>query len=330
MSTSPIRGSGDKKASAQPDDVEAIRVAMSRSNSQDKIDQAGQETPKVGGDADNIYLIDEVEHFTSKKGKLRNAIMECDFKAFWELQDKGSISNFATFLIMIVGVIGSLIVKNNVVWETIKAAGLFGFSGGITNWLAVKMLFDSVPGLYGSGIITKQFKEIRQTVMDTVLETFFDVEFLGKYAGDKADELEKSDFLVGKVREILQSEETDKLVAKHVAAIFLRPEGMMMAMAGFNAQSLQPVIMPFVVGMDTEIAGVLMTGFDPKSMIQPEAMREQVKELMATKAAMLTPGMVKELVEDMIRKHLGWLIVWGNLFGGMIGVICLLASWYAH
>lgn len=31
--------------------------------------------------------------------------------------------------------------------------------------------------------------------MDTVLETFFDVEFLGKYAGDKADELEKSDFL---------------------------------------------------------------------------------------------------------------------------------------
>lgn len=31
--------------------------------------------------------------------------------------------------------------------------------------------------------------------------------------------------LVGKVREILQSEETDKLVAKHVAAIFLRPEG---------------------------------------------------------------------------------------------------------
>lgn len=37
----------------------------------------------------------------------------------------------------------------------------------------------------------------------------------------------------------------------------LRFPGMMMAMAGFNAQSLQPVIMPFVVGMDTEIAGVV-------------------------------------------------------------------------
>ena len=44
---------------------------------------------------------------------------------------------------------------------------MFGFSGGITNWLAIKMLFDRVPFLIGSGVITKQFKEIRQTVMDT-------------------------------------------------------------------------------------------------------------------------------------------------------------------
>ena len=40
-------------------------------------------------------------------------------------------------------------------------------------------------GLVGSGIITKQFKEIRQTVMDTVLETFFDAEFLANYIGQK-------------------------------------------------------------------------------------------------------------------------------------------------
>ena len=29
------------------------------------------------------------------------------------------------------------------------AAGLFGLAGGTTNWLAVKMLFDRVPLLYG-------------------------------------------------------------------------------------------------------------------------------------------------------------------------------------
>ena len=46
----------------------------------------------------------------------------------------------------------------------VLSIGLFGFSGGITNWLAVKMLFDEIPGIYGSGVIPKRFKEIRETV----------------------------------------------------------------------------------------------------------------------------------------------------------------------
>ena len=35
----------------------------------------------------------------------------------------------------------------------------------------------------------------------------------------------------------------------------------------------------------------------------------------------LTPEKVKTLMEEVIRTHLGWLIVWGNIFGGGIGVI---------
>ena len=34
----------------------------------------------------------------------------------------------------------------------------------------------------------------------------------------------------------------------------------------------------------------------------------------------LTPEQVKEIVQDMIRKHLGWLVVWGGVFGGIIGL----------
>lgn len=100
---------------------------------------------------------------------------------------------------------------NDATWQR-----LFGFSGGVTNWLAVKMLFDKVPGLIGSGIITQQFKEIRQTVMETVLETFFDAEFLGNYVKDKADEFEKSNYLQTKIRQVLEGEETDVIVSKHL------------------------------------------------------------------------------------------------------------------
>ena len=31
--------------------------------------------------------------------------------------------------------------------------------------------------------------------------------------------------------------------------------------------------------------------------------------------------MVKEIIQTMIREHLGWLVVWGGVFGGLFGLI---------
>ena len=38
---------------------------------------------------------------------------------------------------------------------------LFGLSGALTNWLAIHMLFEKVPGLYGSGIIPLRFNSLK-------------------------------------------------------------------------------------------------------------------------------------------------------------------------
>ncbi|MCI0500207.1 MAG: DUF445 domain-containing protein, partial [Epsilonproteobacteria bacterium] len=35
----------------------------------------------------------------------------------------------------------------------------------------------------------------------------------------------------------------------------------------------------------------------------------------------LNPKMVKDIVENMMKEHLGWLVVWGGVFGGAIGII---------
>ena len=94
-------------------------------------------------------------------------------KAGWAQQDKGTISNYITFTIMIIGIILAQVVSPQaraatppneglaLFCECIQALGLFGFSGGITNQIAIKMLFDRVGGLPGTGVITKQFREIR-------------------------------------------------------------------------------------------------------------------------------------------------------------------------
>ena len=43
-------------------------------------------------------------------------------------------------------------------------AGLFALSGGLTNWLAIHMLFEKVPLLYGSGVIPLKFEEIKEGI----------------------------------------------------------------------------------------------------------------------------------------------------------------------
>ena len=35
----------------------------------------------------------------------------------------------------------------------------------------------------------------------------------------------------------------------------------------------------------------------------------------------LTPDMVKTIIQQMIKEHLGWLVVWGGVFGAMIGFV---------
>ena len=45
----------------------------------------------------------------------------------------------------------------------------------------------------------------------------------------------------------------------------------------------------------------------------------QVEQIIDQRLDELTPEQVKNIIQDMIRKHLGWLVVWGGAVGGFIG-----------
>ena len=60
--------------------------------------------------------------------------------------------------------------------NTIFTMGLYSFSGAITNWLAIHMLFEKVPLLYGSGIIPNKFEEFKMGIKSLVMEEFFNQE----------------------------------------------------------------------------------------------------------------------------------------------------------
>ena len=70
--------------------------------------------------------------------------------------------------------------------------GLFALSGGITNWLAVHMLFERVPGIYGSGVIPLRFEDFKLGIRRLIMEQFFhkaDLEEFFHGAGDISEKM---------------------------------------------------------------------------------------------------------------------------------------------
>ncbi len=63
--------------------------------------------------------------------------------------NKSIITNFIALITTLLG----LYLGNNILYTV----GLFALSGAITNWLAIHMLFEKVPLLYGSGVIPAPF-----------------------------------------------------------------------------------------------------------------------------------------------------------------------------
>jgi len=188
------------------------------------------------------------------------------------------------------------------------------------------MLFDKIPLLYGSGVIPRRFKEIRETVKNVIMNTFFDESYLGSYLKQKAGQMMQDVKLEEKFTKILNSPEVEAVVEKKLAELSSRPEGVMFAMMGINPVQLKPIIMPFVVGMGSELLQVLGKNMDLTQFISLERIRKELDDLMTTKLQELTPERVKKLMEDVIQEHLGWLVVWGNVFGGLIGIITRLVQ----
>ena len=87
-----------------------------------------------------------------------------------------------------------------------------------------------------------------------------------------------------------------------------------------------PMIKPMLSGFADELMPLLASNFDAGELVSIDTVRAEIDRLMTEKLKLLTPAIVKRLLEDVIREHLGWLIVWGNVFGGLIGIFSQMAG----
>ncbi|EJB8415539.1 TPA: DUF445 family protein [Vibrio vulnificus] len=201
-------------------------------------------------------------------------------------------------------------------------AGLFAFSGAITNWLAIHMLFEKVPGLYGSGVIPARFEEFKAAIKNLMMEQFFTSENIDKFlskemAGGKSFNLEP---IIAKVD---FNPTFDSLVDVIAQSQF----GGMLAMFG-GTEALIPLKQPFAEKMQQAMVDLSHSDTIKQALkeeLEAPAMMEEIQQnienIIDQRLNELTPKLVKEMVQKMIKQHLGWLVVWGGVFGGLIGVI---------
>lgn len=197
-------------------------------------------------------------------------------------------------------------------------AGLFGLSGALTNQLAIHMLFEKVPFLYGSGVILLRFEAFKNAIKNLMMEQFFTKEQLDAFF---AKEEQKID-----LTPLIEKMDFTPTYEALTSSVMTSSFGGMLSMFG-GAAALEPLREPFLEKLKRALIDITLSAeFDKElnnalshSSLSTDVLAS-VEGLIDQRLDELTPVMVKEMVQRLIREHLGWLVVWGGFFGALIGL----------
>lgn len=228
--------------------------------------------------------------------------------------DKSFLTNFLAAAAALVGLL-----VPGVAGELLLTSGLYALSGAFTNWLAIYMLFDKVPGFYGSGVIPARFEEFKTGIRELVMQQFFNPDnirlFFSRGGGGDTAVRTLLDDVVARV-------DFDKAFNGLVEVIMQSSFAAMLSMVG-GAKVLDRLRDPFVERMKKFLAEVsndesFIMDLDSHSS---QMLLGKVEVIVDKRLDELTPRLVKEIMQQMIRKHLGWLVVWGGVVGALLGFI---------
>ncbi len=227
--------------------------------------------------------------------------------------NKNIITNLVAALLILLGYL--------LHYPLLFTMGLFALSGAITNWLAIYMLFEKVPGLYGSGVIPARFEEFKLGIKQLMMTQFFTAENIDRFLKGSSDNPDLH--LAPVIEKVDLSPAFDSLVDTIMQSSF----GSMLGMFG-GQDALQPLKEPFMQNMKTSLSEMTQTeSFQTllrEELEQPDVMSDiqgQIEEIVEKRLSELTPRLVKEMIQQMIQQHLGWLVVWGGVFGALIGLL---------
>lgn len=231
------------------------------------------------------------------------------------MMDKGWITNSVSL-----GFVGVSYLFEGAMAQALRTAGLFALSGAVTNQLAIHMLFEKVPFLYGSGIILDRFESIREALKTLIMEQFFTPEKIEAFVASQERSIDLTPII----------QETDFTPAYNalVRSVMDSTLGGMLGMFGGEAviAKLKEPFLEKIKASTIEISQSesFMNALNAHLHQGSGHLADTIGEIVASRLAELTPLMIKEMLHGLMKEHLGWLVVWGGVFGGLIGLISTL------
>jgi len=197
--------------------------------------------------------------------------------------------------------------------------GLFAFSGAITNQIAIHMLFEKVPLFYGSGVIQLRFEAFKNSIKELMMNQFFTKEQLNDFF---ANEKKKIDLIP-----IIENTDFSPAYNALTKTVMESSFGGMLGMFG-GESALEGLREPFTQKLKSAVSTIVKSDEFNTQLAKnlhnstlSKDMMESIEAVIDSRLEELTPKMVKEIVQNFIKEHLGWLVVWGGFFGGLIGLI---------
>ena len=203
--------------------------------------------------------------------------------------------------------------------KALMFTGLFALSGAITNQLAIHMLFERVPLLYGSGVIEKNFGKFKESIHSMIMTQFFTKEKLDEFFQNEEQKIDLSP--------LVESADFSPAFDAMSQSVMESKFGSMVQMLG-GETALESMREPFSHKLKKAVASIVgseafkrqLDSHLTDSSLSSDLIR-RIDTLVTRRLEELTPVMVKELVQNLIHEHLGWLVVWGGVFGGAIGLL---------
>lgn len=237
--------------------------------------------------------------------------MKSDHKGEMRM-DKGWITNAVS-----VGIVAVSYGVEGAAGSALRSAGLFALSGAVTNQLAIHMLFEKVPYLYGSGIILERFESIREAIKNLIMEQFFTPEKIESFVKTQERSVD--------LTPIIQQTDFTPAYDALVKSVMESSMGGMIGMFGGEA-IIGKLKEPFLEKIKLSTIEIsqsesFMMALNEHMHQKSGNLTEMIGEIVELRLAELTPVMVKEMLHTLMKEHLGWLVVWGGVFGGLIGLV---------